>query len=141
MWLNRLGIACAVVIMVAGCESSSSSKRGASHDSTVRGPSDEKLTIMKPKDQDIARGETETVTVYLHREHFDGPVSLKVTNLPRGVEAVDAPRQTSDNNAKIVLRATANADLVSNHNVMVTAEGPGGMRASETFNLTVKERG
>src|SRR6185295_4691589 len=100
--------------------------------STVRGPNGERLGVVRPHDQDIARGETETVTVHLKRDNIAGPVMVSIQGLPSGVEAVDAPRSTETDKVQIVLRAMPNADLVSGQRIMVTAEGPGNIRASES---------
>ena len=57
-----------------------------------------------------------------------------------GREAVDDSHSTTGDQVEIILRADANADLVTNHQVVVSAEGPEGIRASETFPLPVKNR-
>ena len=111
-----------------------------SDESTVRGPNGERLGVVRPHDQDIARGETETVTVHLKRDNIAGPIMVTIDGLPAGVEAVDAPRSTETDKVEIVLRAMPNADLVSGQRVMVTAEGPNAIRATESFKLTVKEK-
>jgi len=133
MWVAACGAALAV-----GCSYESSTKQTGG--TTVHGDHGEKLTIAQPKVQDIERGGTEKVTINLRRENFSDPVNVSVSDLPAGVEAVDAPRTTSGDEVEIVLRANENADLVSNHVVLVSAEGPNGIRATESFRISVKEK-
>jgi hypothetical protein len=135
---NRLGWIVVLALVVGGCSENTGS--GSPGQTTVRGEHGEKLTIDKPKYQDIERGGTETVTLNLKRQNFSDSVSVSVSDLPQGVEAVDAPRSTTGEQVEIVLRARDNADLVSNHQVSVSAEGPDGIGATETFQLTVKAR-
>ena len=128
-----------VFLLAAGCEYESRSDRMSS-DTTVKGEHGERLSIHQPKDQDIRRGATETVTIRLQRSNISGPIRVTFSQLPSGVEAVDAPRETESDKIEVVLRARENADLVSNQRVLVTAEGPDNIRATESFNLTVKEQ-
>lgn len=133
-----LVVACGAALFAVGCGYESSTKRTS--ETTVHGDHGEKLTIAQPKEQDIERGGTETVTVHLARDNFSDPVNVSISDLPSGIEAVDAPRSTSGDQVDIVLRARDDADLVSNHVVLVSAEGPDGIRATESFRLTVKEK-
>jgi hypothetical protein len=128
-----------VGVMAVGCSETSSST-GVNGNSTVHGRNGEKLTLVKPHDQDIERGGTENVTILLRRENINEPVKVSLTGLPSGIEAVDTPRSVNGDETKIVLRATDSADLVSNQQVQVMADGPNGIRTVETFRLTVKER-
>ncbi len=138
--LSRFSI-CVLALALGACSQSDQTIFGhRSDESTVRGPNGERLGVIRPHDQDIARGETETVTVHLKRDNIAGPVMVSIQGLPSGVEAVDAPRSTETDKVEIVLRAMPNADLVSGQRIMVTAEGPGNIRATESFKLTVKEK-
>jgi hypothetical protein len=140
MYANRSIVlaACAVALFTVGC--SYESREGRTGETTVYGEHGEKLTIAQPKIQDITRGGTETVTINLRRDNFSDPVNVSLSDLPSGIEAVDAPRSTNGDAVEIVLRASEDADLVSNHVVLVSAEGPNGIRATESFRLTVKEK-
>jgi hypothetical protein len=80
------------------------------------------------------------VTIHLRRENMSEDVRVSISNLPRGVEAVDAPRSTSANSVNVILRATDQADLVQNHQAMVKAEGPNGMTASEPIEISVTQK-
>lgn len=107
---------------------------------TAKGPRGEKLTLVKPVAQEIDRGDTEPLTVTIHRQNIADPIRLEVSQLPAGVEAIDIPRTTKDEKVEVLLRASPTADLVANHVVLVTAEGPNGTRVSETFELTVSQQ-
>jgi hypothetical protein len=139
MRLAKLSVGLFTGLLASGCSNMSSST-GTSGDSTVHGRHGEKLTVVKPHDQDIERGGTETVTILLRRHNISDSVRVSFTGLPSGIEAVDTPRSVNGEETKIVLRASDAADLVSNQQVEVLADGPDGIRAIETFRLTVKER-
>jgi len=113
----------------AGCEKT-----------TVESTSGKKLTLMKPTDQNINRGDTEKVMVVVARSNFDAPVMVRFNDLPRGVSVVDSTSNIDGNERTFVLKAAADADLVTNHQASVTATGPDGMAATEKFEITVKEK-
>jgi hypothetical protein len=117
-----------VAFIITGCQQT-----------TVRGPKGQRMTVAKPADVTLHRGEAESVTIALDRENFDGPVTVSISGLPSGVEAVDEPRSTTSESATVVLRASEHAGLVGNHMVDLTVEGPDGMRAREQFRVTVRE--
>lgn len=132
-----IAICTGIAGFAVGCNDAHDNSRS---ESTVRGPSGEKLSIEKPHHHDMRRGETERVIINLHRHDFSGPVRVVFSQLPSGVEAVDMPRSTDTDQMEVILRAGDNADMVSNQEVMVTAEGPEGIRASVGFTLTVRDR-
>ena len=120
-----------VVGLAAGCEKS-----------TVQGDAGKKLTLVKPINQSITRGETEKVSVVVARTNFDGPVMVRFDDLPRGVSLVDTVTNINGNeNEKVfVLKAAADADLVKSHRATVSATGPDGMTVKEQFEITIKEK-
>lgn len=115
---------------LAGCEKS-----------TTQGPQGKKLTIYKPADQTLVRGETNEIAITIARTNFDAPIRIKIDGLPKGVE-ISGLREfaSSESRLNLVLHASADADLVENHVVKVTVEGPDQMAAAETFQLTVKDK-
>jgi len=115
---------------------------GGCKQTAVEGPSGKKLTLMKPADQSIKRGETNQVKVSINRDNFRDAVSIMFEDLPNGVQVQDkdkkiAPEETS---ATFTLVADPKADLVTNHNVKVTASATDGMKVTEVFKVTVKEK-
>jgi len=140
----------AALAVAAGCTENSGSAlsdsgNGPKRDfwgrqTTVRGERGEKLTLVRPASQTVRRGDAETMTIRLKRSGISEPVNITVSQLPAGIEAVDMPKSTQSDAVEVVLRASPSADLVANQQVMVTATGPNGMSATETFRLTVKDR-
>ena len=128
-----------MALLVGAC-ADSTGRVGGVDQTTVRGPSGERLTVVKPRNIDLKRGEAESFVVELRRRNFSDEVKVTVSKLPRGVEAVDAPRKTTSDEVEIVLRASEGADLVGNHQALVTAEGPDGIQATETLQISVRER-
>jgi len=132
-------LALSLAFLAAGCSDSSGRVAGVDK-TTVRGPSGQKLTLVKPAGVTIQRGDAETVTIQLRRENLHEDVRVTIDDLPKGVEAVDAPRSTNGDSINLVLRASDQADLVKNHQAQVTAEGPHGMRATEPIEINVLQR-
>jgi hypothetical protein len=62
------------------------------------------------------------------------------SDLPKGVEAVDSGREVAAEEATFTLNAVPDAALVENHAAHVTIEGPNGMKATETLEISVKEK-
>ncbi len=111
----------------------------AGYQTTVRGPEGKTLTVVAPLPVTIHRGETKLVKVGVKREKISEGVRVSLSNLPAGVTAKDSSMTVETDAATFVLEASKTADLVAKHAVMITAEGPAGMRASREFELTVKE--
>jgi hypothetical protein len=129
--LRRRLAAMLVVAVVPGCEKAS-----------VRGPAGKRLTLYKPADQTLVRGENNQVAIVISRENFGSSVKIRFENLPKGVTVVEKKDIASDvDRAVFTLHASPNADLVSNNEVRVIAEGPEGLAVTERFLLTVKDRG
>jgi len=115
---------------------------GGCKQTSVEGPSGKKLTLTKPADQTLKRGEPNQVKVSINRDNFRDAVTVSFEDLPQGVQVQDkdkkiAPEETS---AVFTFQADPKADLVANHNVKVTATGPDGMKVTEMFKLTVKDK-
>ena len=123
-----------------GIQSNSDRSFFDSGKTVVRGPEGQKIKLHRPSNMKLRRGEAETLTVRFDRENFSEPVQVTVSQLPSGVEAVDAPRTTELERIEIVLRADPDADLVANQQVVVTVAGPDNISASETFDLSVRDR-
>lgn len=108
---------------------------------TVEGPAGKRLTIVKPADQTLKRGEINEVLVMISRENFGGSVDITFENLPKGVHVVDArPIPSDKSRGTFTLHADPDAGLVEKHSILVTASGPDGMRATEMFLVTVKDK-
>lgn len=136
MVLCLLGLAAGTL---AGCAGRDGRVSGVDK-TTVDGSNGMRLTLVKPRNVTIERGSAESVGVDVERDNFDGEVTIQFTRLPAGVEAVDSPRRTRGNHEEVVLRASHDADLVRNHQALVTVEGPDGMRATESIEISINQR-
>ncbi len=128
---NSRSLALSLVLagLVAGCAST-----------TATGPQGEALTLMRPVDQSLRRGETNKVSVYVRRDRFAGPVTFKIDQLPGGLEVVEKELRAEPGKdfAEFTLHAKPDADLVAGHAVRVTASGGEALAAVEWFHVTVK---
>jgi hypothetical protein len=108
--------------------------------SSATGPRGESLTLVKPADQTVRRGETNKVSVWVRRDKFDAPIELTVDNLPRGLEVVERTARVEPgyDSTEFTLYAKPDADLVAGHAVRVTASAGGDMKAVEWFHVAVK---
>lgn len=125
---------------LVGC-SDSDGRVGGVDKTTVDGSNGMRLTLHKPRNVTIERGEAESVGVNVERDNFDGEVTITISQLPAGVEAVDSPRTTRGNHEEVVLRASKDAALVRNHQALVTVEGPDGIRATESIEISINAKG
>jgi hypothetical protein len=116
---------------------------GGCKKTTVEGPDGKKLTLTKPADQTLKRSGTEDIKVMISREKFRDAVAVKFENLPEGVTVQDKDKQIAaeETSATFTLKADEKAALVSGHEAKVTVTGPNGMQATESFKITVKEKG
>ncbi len=131
-----LGLA---MVSVVGCADREGRVGGVDR-TTVRGSDGERLTLVKPRNISIERGEAESIAVDLERNNLNGQVKITISQLPDGVEAVDTPRVTNGTHVELVLQAKPGAALVRNHQALVTAEGPDGIRATETLEISIEEQ-
>jgi hypothetical protein len=129
--VSGLVIGCLMVVAV-GCEKT-----------TVEGPGNKKLTLTKPSDQSIKQGDTDSVKVNISREKFRDAVTVRFDSLPTGIEVQDREKKigAEETSATFTLKAAPDAKLVENQEAKVTVEGPDGMKATETFKITVKAKG
>jgi uncharacterized membrane protein len=100
-----------------------------------------KLTLKAPANTSVKQGETATINVDITRDKFNDPVELKFAGLPEGVSIMENDLTISKDatSAKLTLKAAADAKVVDDQNVTVTASG-GGMRQDATFKVTVKKK-
>ena len=111
----------------------------ACHSTTVRGPDSQAVTATTPDSLTIHRGDSIPLKVSLDREKYVGPVTVSITQLPKGV-ATDQPTQTVETaSATFSLSASKDADLVANQAVGVTVDAMDGRRATQYVALTVAE--
>jgi hypothetical protein len=89
---------------------------------TVEGKGDTALTLTVPEDVSIQRGQMKKIDISIEREDLDGNVAIEFANLPEGVEVTDADKEIVGDEGSYTLKASQDADLVSGHEVMITAK-------------------
>jgi hypothetical protein len=125
-----LSLAVSLAMALAGCG------KGA----TVSGEGGEKLKLSKPSSVSIERGGMSKADLSITRTNLGGDVSIRFTDLPRGVEVVDSGNTIVGDKGTYTLRAGDAADLVENSIAQVTATGPGGIAVSQPISISVKEK-
>jgi len=109
---------------------------------TAKDTAGRELTLVKPADQTIKRGESNRVAVAITRDEFEGPVAVRFEGLPAGVKVVEGEVSIpADKNVmNFTLVADASAELVSEKPVRVIVTGPNNLVTSEVFELTIKDK-
>ena len=108
--------------------------------STVDGPHDVSLTLVRPANQTLKPGETNKISIAIVRKNFDGAVPLTFSGLPSGVEVVEQDHriEAGDSIRTFTLYADPGTDVVVDRVVRVRAEGPNGIATTQTFRVTVQ---
>ena len=107
---------------------------------TVSGEAGQKLTLTKPSSVTLVRGGMAKADVKIKRNNLAGDVTVRFTNLPAGVDVVDAENKIVGEEAAYTLRASDTAALVENSEATVTATGTDKMAVSQPISITVKEK-
>lgn len=98
-----------------------------------------KLSVTAAKDQTIARGATDKVSISISRTNMDEPVTISLTGLPAGVEVTDKEMTIPSGSNSITLTLKAGADAaLGEHNVTIAAQAAGMDKNTQAFKLTVK---
>lgn len=118
----------AAVVAVSGCSST-----------TASGSRDRSITIVRPSDQTLRRGEINKVAIAILRQGFRADIQVSFEGLPAGVRVIEADRRFTEDDVVVTYTLFADNDAppVREARVMVTAEGPDGLSASEVFHVTV----
>jgi hypothetical protein len=118
----------ATALVSAGC-----------HQMDIRGAEGQRVVATTPRSLSIHRGESVPLTVSIDRQNFSGPVTVSVSQLPKGVDA-DRPSMTVETtSATIVLKASSDAVLVKNQALAVAIEDGAGRRALQYVDLSVTD--
>ncbi|MBI1850309.1 MAG: hypothetical protein HYR85_08195, partial [Planctomycetes bacterium] len=67
-----------------------------------------KLSLTKPSNQTLKRGEVNEIAISISRENIDGPVKVKFDRLPKGVEVVEAKEIPADQTRAVYTLHAAN---------------------------------
>jgi hypothetical protein len=127
------------LIAAIGCEI----KSGTAPSTDPNKPSaTRKLTVTASGDHTVTQGESDKVMINVMRDNFKEPVTLEVSDLPKGVtlEGGDLTVPADQNNITIVLKADATAPTVKDH--VFHVRGKSKDITSEPLNvkLTVKAK-
>ncbi|KAF0243512.1 MAG: hypothetical protein FD180_3296 [Planctomycetota bacterium] len=124
------GFVLACILPGLGCTSTSASGAGG-----------KKLSMLKPVNQTLKRGDTNKVMITVWRESISSDVAVRFDNLPNGVKVIEGDKKVKDSDYVVnyTMFAANDAGLVSGQVVKVTAEGPDGLAVTESFEMTVKE--
>jgi hypothetical protein len=124
------GFVLACVLPGLGCSSTS-----------AKGDSGKKLSMLKPVNQTLKRGDTNQVAITVWRSNISSDVSIRFDNLPAGVKVIEKDKKMKDSDyiVNYTMFAANDSGLISGHVVKVTAEGPDGLSVTETFEMSIKE--
>ena len=153
MRLMTIGMVMAALMLVSGCKGTGQSGEKSSTAQTK----EKSLTFVAPAAVRLARGGTADVTIKLERKNYDERVTVKFNNLPKGVHIVgaaglnvnagpvhidlghQAPPIAGDG-AIYTLKADADAPLVTDSEMQLTAKGPDGQPVTTSLKVTVIEK-
>jgi len=114
---------------------------GCSKSASVTSEAGEKLTLDKPASVTVRRGGMAKADIKIKRQNLPGDVSIRFTNLPKGVDIVESDSKIVGDQGSYTLRAGETADLVENFASDVTASAAsGGRTVSEPINISVKAK-
>jgi hypothetical protein len=113
---------------------------GCSKSATVEGPAGEKLKLSVPASVTVTQGEMAKVDVKLTRNNLPGPVSIRFSGLPAGVDVVDPDQTLPGDTGTFTLRAAPGAAIVEKNQATATATAADGIGVTQTFNVNVKEK-
>jgi hypothetical protein len=112
---------------------------GCSDSATVQGEGASKLTLLEPGAVSLERGGMAKADVRIKRENLTGDVTIRFTNLPKGVTVVDSDSKIVGDQGSYTLKAGDSADLVANHAATVTASAdPGNISVSQSVVINVE---
>ena len=111
---------------------------GCREEATVEGERGE-LTLTKPDDMDLVRGQAAKVNIHIDRDDAEGEVAITFSGLPQGVRVVDADKKIAAgaDEATYNLQVADDAALVQNHKATVTAK-LGAMSIAQDFMVDVR---
>jgi hypothetical protein len=149
-----IGMAIVALMMVAGCKETGQSTEKKSSTAQTE---DQSLKFIAPAAVTLARGGTADVTIKLERKNYKDDVTVKFGDLPKGVHVVgasglnvntglvhidlghEAPPIAGDG-AIYTLKADADAPLVTDGEMQLTAKGPDGKLVETRLKVTVIDK-
>ncbi|MBI3864649.1 MAG: hypothetical protein HY290_22455 [Planctomycetia bacterium] len=135
--------AAGLALLIAGCQETTSTGPAPA---TSGGPPAtrsqteiKKLSLTAAKAQTIKQGDTDDVAIKINRDNFNDAVTIRLNDLPKGVELIgnEAVIPAGQNSITLQLKAAPDAE-VGEHKVQIDAKAPGLADNVQTFTLTVK---
>ena len=131
-----------VFIALAGCDKGTST---APSTDPSRPGAERRLTVTSPGNQTVTQDRTDEMTISINRDRFEGPVDVRLDDLPKGVEVVtkDLTVPAGKSSLVVTVKAAADAAPVNDHAVKVSAKAKDQKdmaEATTTFKLTVKPK-
>lgn len=114
--------------LLAGCASTS-----------VTGEGGKTLTLLRPANQSLVRGQTNKILITVRRDEFAGPIEIEFQDLPDGVRIVEESTTVpaGDTFQNFTLYVAPDAEGTENHTVTVVATSPDGLQAVERFQIDI----
>ena len=154
MRTTTIGMVIVALMFVTGCKQTGQS---AAKESSTAQTEEKSLTLTAPAAVRLVRGGTADVAIKLERKNFNDPVTVKFNNLPKGVHIVGAGGVNVDagpvhidighkappiagDGVIYTLEADADAPLVSDSPMQLTAKGPDGKTVTTSLKVTVIEK-
>lgn len=141
--MNRLMLAFALTALAAGCNKTTTTgthvltKR--SDTATVVETVQAKLSVVAKEAQTVARGATDKVTILINRDHFNDPVTVTLSGLPKGVTVEEKELLIPGDSNSVTATLKADKDApVGDAPVTITAKSNAVPDNKQTFKLTVK---
>jgi hypothetical protein len=108
----------------------------------VKGSGGKELKVTTPGDTTIKQGESKDVTVTIKRTKFDDPVTIELSDLPKGVIADETKKtiEKGQDSVKFTLKAADNATPEKGNKVKVTARGADLSVGPLEFTLNVEKK-
>ena len=113
---------------------------GCTKAARVSGPGGAQLTLAKPSAVSIERGGMAKADLSITRTNVTGDVSIRFSDLPNGVEVIDASSRIVGDKGSYTLRASDGADLVENSVAEVTATAQNGIAVTQAITISVSEK-
>jgi hypothetical protein len=140
--MNRLfaSIVGLCFVGLVGCDKGSTS---APSTDPNRPNAERKLTVISPGSQSVTRDKTDEFSVSISRDRFEGPVEIKIENLPEKVELVtkEMTIPADKSSLDVTVKAAPDAPPVEDRDVKVTAKATNQKDMGEavvTFKMSVK---
>jgi hypothetical protein len=138
--MKLLGVIVIVTPIAVGCGQTTTTTGPATSDKNGT-PAVKKLSVTAATQQTIALGGTDEVAIKISRENFNDPVTIRLSDLPQGIETPDKEVVVPAGEVAAKFKLMANEDAkVGDFKVEIDAQAPGLEDNVQTFTLSVKAK-